>query len=50
MRKRAAARSFLIPKGLEGAPSWPLGLKTYGVGLGVLSQGRFAYSTSGVLS
>ena len=50
MWNSAAARSFLIPKGHEGAPSWPLGRTTYGVGLGVLSQGRFAYSTSGVLS
>ena len=37
MRKCTAARNFLIPKGHEGAPSWPLGRTTYGVGLGALS-------------
>ena len=36
-RKRGAAPSFLDPQGHEGAPVWPLGRTTQGVGLGALN-------------
>jgi len=36
MRKRTAARSFLIPMGDEGAPSCTMGRTTHVVGLGAL--------------
>ena len=38
MRKRPAARSFLIPRGHEGARSGPWGRTTHVVGLGALSR------------
>ena len=44
MRKRPAARSFLIPLGHEGARSGPRGRTTYVVGLGALTNGRIVAS------